>query len=229
MLNNDFIEFNSYKLEYDIIWENESKTLIIIHWAWKWNKARYKKIREELKKCWIKTIAIDMIWHWNSQWKLENSSLEIRTNQILKLIDKLHIKEPLNILGTSMWAYNAIKISEIKNINLMILGVPWIYINDAYKINFWEDFSKIIRQDKSWEKTDSWEILKKYNNKILIFASDIDHVIPTKIPENLYKYSSNSEKRKLIWLKNYPHSFTAKMNEDKEWMNLLISNIKNMI
>lgn len=224
-----FIEFNWFKLEYDIFWENESKTLIIIHWAWKWNKKRYQKIREELLKNWIKTIAIDLIWHWESEWKLENSSLEIRTNQVLKLIEELKIEEPLNILGTSMWAYNVIKISEIKNINLMILWVPGIYTPDAYNINFWEDFSKIIRKDRSWEKTDSWKILEIFKNKILIFASDIDHVIPTELPEKLYNSSINSKERKLLWLKDYPHSFATKINEDKEWMKILISSIKNMI
>jgi uncharacterized protein len=149
--------------------------------------ARTQDIFDDLRHCLaefgISSYAYDCIAHGQSTGQLNNSSLASRTQQALKVIDNAPIT---TCLGVSMGAYNALKLTQHRQIENLVLIVPGIYTPEAYNTKFGEGFSSIIRRDNSWLDSDAWEILKQFKGNLLIVSAENDEVVPSAIPEKLF-------------------------------------------
>jgi hypothetical protein len=96
-----------------------------------------------------------------------------------------------------MGAYNAIKLLETRKLEALVLVVPGVYTPAAYELPFGAGFTAAIRQERSWDNTDAWDILAEFSGRLLVIAAEHDTVIPSEIPERLLQSARKSSWRKL--------------------------------
>lgn len=182
-LNTFEFDFNGFNIKGDK-YSNNCNT-VVLHGAGKSSRKRFEKLRDSLNKKGLSSMCFDFIGHGESEGKMSNSSLKKRSKQA-EIAIKQHAPNFSTLIGSSMSAYTAIKLTKMFTIENLILMVPGVYTPKAYTLNFGPEFSKIIRVKKSWMDSDAFSILKKFKGNLLIIAAQNDSVIPNEILENIY-------------------------------------------
>lgn len=72
------------------------------------------------------------------------------------------------VFGSSMGAYNAIRLTQLHRVDALVLIVPGVYTPSAYEVPFGPDFSAIIRRERSWIDSDAWDILSRFEGRLHI-------------------------------------------------------------
>lgn len=175
----------------------EDLQAVLIHGAGASERGRFAPLRKVLSELGIGSIAFDCIGHGETGGALGVSSLASRTRQAAAVIEAQCGDAPLALIGTSMGAYNAIRLAEKHSIEALILVVPGVYTPDAYEIPFGQEFSAIIRKERSWNATDAWKILAGFRGRLLVIAAERDAVIPAEIPERLVASAEKASWREL--------------------------------
>lgn len=179
---------------------------LLIHGAGTSVRGRFASLRNALQQRGIGSTAFDCIGHGETGGSLHESSLSSRTRQAQAVADASHGAPPRVVVGTSMGAYNAIKLLESRKIEALVLVVPGVYTLEAYDVPFGAEFSSIIRKERSWENTDAWGILEKFTGKLLVIAAEHDTVIPPEIPERLVQAAHNASWSKLYVVQGAEHN-----------------------
>lgn len=170
---------------------------LLIHGAGQSERGRFAALRSALQRRAIGTTAFDCIGHGQTGGQLCESSLASRTRQAAAVADAWHGASPLALVGTSMGAYNAIKLLETRRVESLVLVVPGVYTPAAYDLPFDAGFSAVIRAPRSWVATDAWEIISRYTGRLLVIAAQNDAVIPSEIPARLVDAACQASWRKL--------------------------------
>ncbi len=199
------VRFNKTKLIGDIIPAGAKTSVLILHGSGKSNRLRYDYIRFPLAEDGIATCAFDFIGHGETGGNFESTSLKKRTQQAVAIIGQLKLSQPLGLLGGSMGAYTSIKLTEIFQVDRLVLTVPAVYSKDVYKIPFGKNLTEKLREKEGWRDSDAWEILEKFRGKLLIVVAGNDEVIPREVPKRIYEAASNAKSRHVHVLKNAPH------------------------
>lgn len=181
------VHFNNAKLIGDIIPSNARPSVLVLHGAGKSNRLRYDYIRLPLARDGIATCAFDFIGHGETGGDIKSTSLEDRTRQAQTIIQELKLLQPLGLIGGSVGAYTAIKLTEIFQVDRLILVVPAVYSKAVYKIPFNKDLTKKLREKEGWKDSDAWDILEKFRGKLLIVVAGNDEVIPREVSERIYE------------------------------------------
>lgn len=222
-------KYENYILKGDYYYndDNPISTILLLHGGGlKTTRERYKQLRLDLLKNNVHSYSFDFVGHGDNNEELYNTSLYSKVLQTKTFIDKF-IKVPFSLVGASMGGYIAIKLTEIYDIKSLVLFVPALYTIEAYNINFGNNFSEIIRKDKSWENSDGFSIIKNYKNKVLLISVDNDTVIPLELT-NKFKKSINSNNFDEYIIKNGNHkifSYIYESDEYKTILNLILKNI----
>src|SRR5258708_18562704 len=103
------VPFESQKIVGDVLGDNPC--LIILHGAGVYNRARYTNLRQFLFSNGISSCAFDFIGHGETGGELSSSSLELRTKVAQEVLKHLDLPKPISVLGSSMGAYTAIRLS----------------------------------------------------------------------------------------------------------------------
>lgn len=212
------LQFGTHQLACDWVGARASNPLVIFHGAGNGTRDRFVPLRQKLVEGGISSLALDFIGHGKTGGKLGSSSLSSRTQQGLFLIEQSEVLPPLRLLGSSMGAYNAIKLVEIQEVSALILFVPGVYSPESYEVPFGPNFSHIIRQERNWESTDAWRILDNFRGDLLIVAAGEDQIIPREIPERLFDAATHARSRELHWIKASPHLLVHYLNENTKEM-----------
>lgn len=184
------ISFGTTELRGDIFGHPE---LIVLHGAGKSASRRnFRALRLSLFEQGVGSAALDFIGHGETGGQLIGSSLESRTAQSLRFIKNLPVEESFALLGSSMSAYTAIRLTEFLTISSLILIVPAMYDRAAYSASFGPEFSAIIRKTASWENSDGWEILQKFSGHLLVITAEFDEVIPIAIIEKIIRCATSA-------------------------------------
>lgn len=181
------------------------REILLLHGAGASNRSRISMLRSAFSEQGIGSTAFDFVGHGDTGGQLAQSSLSSRTRQAQAVIAARGLQGPLNVVGVSMGAYNAIKLTQSMQVSSLILVVPGVYVPTAYDIPFGPDFSTAIRYERSWANTDAWEILSAYKGRLLVIAAENDVVIPREIPERLFASASNAQWRKLLVVEGGEH------------------------
>ena len=137
---------------------------------------------------------------------MNNSSLEKRVSEAKTVIENYYNKDQkINICAFSMGGYVAIKITQLLNVGNLFLFCPAVYDKKAYKVNFGENFSKIIRKENSWKNSDAWQILRKYKNNLLLWVPEKDEIVPREISNLIYLNTKNCKSKKMTILPEFTH------------------------
>lgn len=204
-----------------------NQQLLFLHGAGYSDKNIARYLQDELEKKQVDTYSFNFTGHGGIN--LENSSLRNRLEEAEAAIRHFHIAEPLNICGSSMGGYIAVKLLEKYIIKNLILFAPAFYDIAAFSIPFNSDFSRIIRKEDSWVKSDAFEIIKKFKGNLLIFIGDKDEVIPKELIE-LVKTSSISLSRiEIIRIPQCPHKIHRWISSHPRWIETVSEKIADML
>jgi len=182
----------------------ERPSTIFFHGAGQSSRARWQHLREALFMRGMGSYAFDFIGHGETGGELTSSSLERRTNQAVQVIKTLYISPPLTLIGSSMGAYTALKVSEKIPAGTFIFVVPAMYDGDVYGIHFGPEFS-IIRKPDSWRNSDAWGILAQFSGKLLIIGAGKDETVPRELTQKIYDSASRAAKRELYFVPGSSH------------------------
>ncbi len=203
------VNYNGHKIVADILPANSKPQVICLHGAGMADRKRYDPLRQLLLKNNISSCALDFLGYGETGGDIKDSSLKSRTEQAQSIIEKVKLQKPAVIIGTSMGGFNAIKLTELYEVKLLVLIAPAVFDVDAYNVNFGPDFSSVIRKERSWDNTDAWKILNKFKGKILIIAGSEDEVIPAEIFSKIYNSSTQASFRELITIPGAPHGLMS--------------------
>lgn len=200
------VSYSGRVLKCDSISGHSPWHALLIHGAGTSERGRFASLRGALHAHGIGSTGFDCIGHGETGGSVHDSSLISRTRQSEALIDAQHNAKRLAVVGTSMGAYNAIKLLETRPVEALILVVPGVYTPQAYELPFGPDFSTVIRQERSWDSTDAWQILGNFTGRLLVIAAEHDVVIPAEIPERLVQAASKAAWRKMHCVPGAEHN-----------------------
>ena len=191
------VEYAGRILKADHLAGSAALPALLIHGAGQSERGRFATLRSALQRRGIGSTAFDCIGHGQSGGQLGESSLASRSRQAAAVAEARHGAAPLAVIGTSMGAYNAIRLLETRRVDALVLVVPGVYTPAAYDVPFGAGFSAVIRAPRSWEATDAWDILGKFTGRLLVIAAQNDAVIPPEIPVRLVDAARRASWRKL--------------------------------
>ena len=149
------------------------KHLLFLHGAGPTtDKTVHQYLEEALLPYNIESCSFDFYGHGEKKIPLSESSLKKRYVEAKQAIQDFHLTEPLNICGSSMGGYIAIKLLEEFKVQNLILFCPAIYDTKAFDVPFDERFTSIIRKEHSWMQTDAFDTFKKFTGNVLIFIGE---------------------------------------------------------
>jgi len=188
---------------------------LLIHGAGASVRGRFVPLRRVLQGHGIGSVAFDCIGHGDTGGALARSSLASRTRQAEAVLEALPGTGRLAVVGTSMGAYNAIKLLTTWPIESLVLVVPGVYTPAAYETPFGSEFSALIRQERSWERTDAWALLEQFKGRLLVIAAAEDTVIPAEIPVRLVQSAAQAAWRKLHVVPGAAHNRLFSLLEER--------------
>jgi len=215
-------------LKCDTVEGCSARQTLLIHGAGSSIRGRFAPLRQAMHQRGIGSTAFDCVGHGDTGGVFSESSLQGRTQQAEAVIAAQLKNLPLAVVGTSMGAYNAIKLLQIQQVEALILVVPGVYTPEAYTLPFGSEFSATIRQERSWINTDAWEILGQFTGRLLVIAAENDTVIPAEIPERLVQSARQAAWRKLHVVAGAEHhrlfsSLVERPAEFKEMTDLIFT------
>jgi pimeloyl-ACP methyl ester carboxylesterase len=220
------VDYKGHKIIGDIMPAGALPKVLCLHGGGGSNRKRYDQIRKLLSQNNISTCALDFLGHGDTGGEIENSSLKDRTEQASVIIKKAKVVQPLSIIGSSMSAFTAIKLTEIHPVSLLVLIVPAVYSKDSYNIPFGDSFSQLIRKEGRWNDTDAFGILNQYKGDLIIVVAGKDEVIPPEIIKKIYDNALNAKSRKIITFPDAPHKIMgAYFNEHPEDLKIVVNKI----
>jgi uncharacterized protein len=200
------VPFGHHTLAGDITPPGSQPQFLLLHGAGQSRRGRFDVLRSRLANDGTATCAFDMTGQGETGGQFEGSSLHDRTNQALAVIHDRALPGPLTVLGASMGAYTALKLTEQIQINRLILFAPAAYDAQAYDTPFGPEFSRLIRRPGSWQDTDAWAIISRFTGRLLIVTAELDNVIPAKLPPQLLARAGQAASKKLITIPGSPHA-----------------------
>ena len=220
------IDYGENKIIADVIPFGAKPQVFCIHGAGVSNRKLFDPLRHMLLENDISSCALDLLGHGDTGGSIKNSSLKSRVEQAKLVIEKAQVTKPITLIAASMGGYDAIKLTQIFPVSLLVLFAPAVYTPEAYEVLFDDKFSSIIRKTKSWENTDAWGILNKYKGKIIIFAGGKDAIIPPEIIQKIYDNSVNAKYREIISFPDVPHKIISEyLNMDNEKLKMVLEKI----
>ncbi|TFV90888.1 alpha/beta hydrolase [Oxalobacteraceae bacterium OM1] len=200
------IPYEGRLLHGDAIDGDPARPLLIIHGAGESHRGRLAGWRGALQARGIGSTAFDCIGHGTTGGTLAESSLASRTRQAEAVLQARGMHGPVALYGTSMGAYNALRIAARRTVPALVLVVPGVYTPAAYETPFGPQFSQLIRQPRSWMASDAWDILSRYTGSLLVIAAEHDAVIPLEIPQRLMDSAVRSCWRRLLVVPGTEHN-----------------------
>jgi len=228
------VAYENFTLKGDFHPAVSSSHALILHGAGSSSRATASRsgLRPALQARGVASTSFDCIGHGDTGGQLQYSSLSSRTRQAAAVIGARKLAQPLAIIGSSMGAYNAIKLTQTQQVAALILIVPGVYTPAAYDVPFGPQFSEIIRRDRSWADSDAWEILAEFKGELLVIAAEHDAVIPSEIPERLLLSAPKARSRRLRVVAGTDHNCLFPLVSEKrpeefdELMHLIVDCVR---
>ena len=197
--------------------------VLLLHGAGVSNRERWQSFRDSLLARGIGSCAFDFIGHGETGGAIASSSLKRRTDQAIQFIRTAKIPTPLTLIGSSMGAYTALKVSQFFPVDKLIFLVPGMYSRDLYNINFGDKFSEIIRKNRSWENSDAWEILSSFTGEILVIGAEKDETVPRELTQKIYDSAVGASSKELYFVPGSSHGLGKFLEENEDERNRVVS------
>ncbi len=185
----------------------DSNRVLYLHGAGNSSRHGHRLLRGALQQRGIGSTCFDCIGHGDTGGALAQSSVASRTRQAQAVAEARALPQPLAVVGASMGAYNAIRITQSHAVDALVLIVPGVYTPSAYEVPFGPDFSAVIRQPRSWSDSDAWDILGQFQGRLLVIAAEHDATIPLEIPERLVAAATKAQSAQLHVVEGAQHNY----------------------
>ena len=191
------LAFDSRVIRGDRLCGKGGDQVVLIHGAGESDRTRFLALRSLLHRHGIGSTGFDCVGHGETAGTIGESSLASRTRQASAVIDAFGGQGRLAVVGTSMGAYNAIRLLDTQKVDALVLVVPAVYTPEAYDLPFGPQFTAAIRRERSWADSDAWERMGTFTGRLLVLAAEHDSVIPSEIPELLFQSAHRAAWRRL--------------------------------
>jgi pimeloyl-ACP methyl ester carboxylesterase len=186
---------------------------LVLHGAGLSSRLRFSKMRAGLGDKGLPSAGFDFIGHGDTGGEITETSLYGRTEQA-KAVIRQTCREPLNLIGASMSAYTAIRLTEIFSVENLVLLVPAVYTPRAYHLPFGPAFSAAIRVPGSWKDSDAFTILGHFKGNLLIIAAENDHIIPDEVIKMLHESAKYAKTNQIYKVPDSEHQKLFPKNRD---------------
>jgi len=200
------VPFDGHMLKADHYTGTASNRILYLHGAGNSTRHGHHLLRSALQQRGLGSVCFDAIGHGETGGALAQSSVASRTRQAQAALAASALSKPLVVFGSSMGAYNAIRLTQQHRIDALVLIVPGVYTPAAYEVPFGPEFSAVIRRERSWADSDAWEILSRFEGRLLVIHAEHDAVIPLEIPERLVAAATRAEARQLHIVRGAEHN-----------------------
>lgn len=200
------VPFDGFTLRGDHYVGERSNHTVLLHGAGASTRQMHHLLRDALQQRGVGTTCFECVGHGDTGGALQQSSVASRTRQAQAVIAARAIAEPLALIGISMGAYNAIRLTQSHRVDALVLMVPGVYTPAAYDVPFGPGFSAVIRRERSWAESDAWEVLARFEGALLVVAAEHDAVIPLEICERLVASAVRARQRELMVVEGGQHN-----------------------
>ncbi|MBV7535467.1 alpha/beta hydrolase [Duganella sp. sic0402] len=200
------VPFDGHTLKADHYVGRDSNRILYLHGAGASTRRGHHMLRSALQQCGLGSICFDAIGHGDTGGTLSESSIASRTRQAQAVLAARAMPEPLAIVGSSMGAYNAIRLTEHHKVDALVLIVPGVYTPSAYEVPFGPGFSTVIRRERSWADSDAWHILSRFEGRLLVLHAEHDATIPLEISDRLFGAATRAQSRQLCIVQGAEHN-----------------------
>jgi uncharacterized protein len=183
-----------------------SNHTLLMHGAGASTRQMHHLLRDALQQRGMGTTCFDCVGHGETGGVLAQSSVASRTRQAEAVIAARAMDAPLSVIGISMGAYNAIRLTQSHAVDALVLMVPGVYTPGAYEVPFGPEFSAVIRRERSWADTDAWALLARFEGALLVVAAEHDTVIPLEICERLVASAGRARRSELMVVQGGQHN-----------------------
>lgn len=183
---------------------------LILHGGGTSAGAGFAELRQTLWEHGIESLVFDAVGHGKTGGSQLGTTLAHRVDQCLKVMAYLQLQpQTLNLLGFSMGAYVAVKVMEQAPTAGLCLAIPAAYSAQAFHLPFGSAFSQCIRQPRSWDNSDAFDVVGRYPGRLLVLEAGQDTVIPAEIPDRLYQSARHARAREHHVVKASGHDLSA--------------------
>lgn len=200
------VPFDGHTLKADHYAGRDSNRILYLHGAGDSTRRGHHLLRGALQRRGLGSVCFDAIGHGETGGTFAQSSVASRTRQAQAVLAASPLTGPLVVCGSSMGAYNAIRLTEQHQIDALVLIVPGVYTPAAYELPFGPDFSAVIRRERSWADSDAWDILSRFEGRLLIIHAEYDSVIPLEISDRLFGAATRAQSRQLHIVQGAGHN-----------------------
>ncbi|OGK13068.1 hypothetical protein A3C98_03080 [Candidatus Roizmanbacteria bacterium RIFCSPHIGHO2_02_FULL_37_15] len=225
----DYLNFHGQKIFYRLSFPYDNKkhpVIFFIHGA-RAKADSLNVIINELKDNFI-CLAFDHLGCGKSDGKFEDYTLRSRLDQAffvlqyLKKVKNVDLKM-ITVVGASMGAHIASRLTEKNSFSTLILRAPACYRKDYENKKMVKDWIPWDREGKYWPWRPSLALdaIEKYNGRLLIVKSEKDEVIPDEIINNYLRIATKVKEKKLVVMQNAPHRISDKPIYQKKFASLI--------
>lgn len=181
--------------------------VVFLHGAGKATKERAQPIAEHLAEHYgIASLLFDFSGHGASSGRLEDSSLAKRVDEALEVIRSTGLPSPISVCAFSMGGHVALELLRHVPIRGLFLFYPAVYATQAQHIRFGDPlFTQILRRERSWETSETFEILETFSGRLLVVIGELDEVIPKDVISRIIETATLATEKTLITVENAPH------------------------
>ncbi|MFF4803271.1 alpha/beta fold hydrolase [Streptomyces sp. NPDC001351] len=162
---------------------------VVLHGAGTSSTERLLPLVREFVAHGCRGIAFDFSGHGESTGRLSESSLRLRFEQAVSVIDAYAGADgPLVLVGFSMSGQTVADLVRHYGDRVAALGLcaPAVYAAEAWDVPFEQGggrFSGIIRRSDSWREAPALEVLRAYEGRAVLAVPGTDTVIPPAVTE----------------------------------------------
>ncbi|RFP18423.1 MULTISPECIES: alpha/beta fold hydrolase [unclassified Duganella] len=200
------VAFDGHVLKGDQYVGDGYNRVLYLHGAGASSRRGHHLLRSALQRRGIGSTSFDCIGHGDTGGTLAQSSVASRTRQAQTVAAARGLPEPMAVFGASMGAYNAVRMTQSHRVDALVLIVPGVYTPSAYEVPFGPDFSAVIRRERSWIDSDAWDILSRFEGRLLVIAAENDATIPLEIPERLVAAATRAQSSRLHVVQGAEHN-----------------------
>lgn len=200
------VPFDGHTLKADHYAGRDSNRILYLHGAGGSTRRGHHLLRSALQQRGLGSVCFDAIGHGETGGTFAQSSVASRTRQARAVLAASPLSGPLVVFGSSMGAYNAIRLTQLEKVDALVLIVPGVYTPSAYEVPFGPEFSGVIRRERSWIDSDAWDILSRFEGRLLIIHAEHDAVIPLEISDRLFGAATRAQSRQLHVVQGAEHN-----------------------
>lgn len=200
------VPFDGHVLKADHYVGRDSNRILYLHGAGDSTRRGHHLLRSALQQRGLGSVCFDAIGHGDTGGTFAQSSVASRTRQAQAVLAASPLQGPLVVIGSSMGAYNALRLTAQQPIDALVLIVPGVYTPSAYELPFGPAFSAVIRRERSWDDSDAWDILSRFEGRLLVLHAEHDTVIPLEISDRLFGAATRAQSRQLHIVQGAGHN-----------------------